>query len=144
MFPVKSDYLFVYSSLLKGFPTPDYEYVSKYFDFAGSAKTRGILSKLQNIIVGTPTSQDTFITGELYKIREQDHFSFAIGQLDEYEGVHPEPPQQPLYRRDLTIAILEDGTETNAWVYWYNLPVDGLPVIESGDVLDYLNGRRMK
>lgn len=144
MYPVKSDYLFVYSSLLRGFPTPDYEYVSRYFDFVGPAKTRGFLSILQNIVVGTPTDRDAFIVGELYKIREQDHFSFAIGQLDEYESVHPEPPQQPLYRRDITKTILEDGTEINSWVYWYNLPVDGLPIIGSGNVLDYLNSHGIK
>lgn len=139
MYPVKSDYLFVYSSLLRGFPTPDYEYVSRYFDFEATAKTRGRLSILDNIVVGSPTKQDLFITGELYKIREQDHFSFAIGQLDEYESVHPEPPQQPLYRRDITTVILDDGTEVDAWVYWYNPSVEGLPVIESGNVLDFLN-----
>lgn len=139
MYPVKSDYLFVYSSLLKGFPTPDYKYVSQYFDFVGPAKTPGRLSILNDIVVGTPpTDGDTYIVGELYKIKEQDHFSFAIGQLDEYEGVHPEPPMQPLYSREITTTTLEDGTLITAWVYWYNGPVQGLPIIESGNILDYI------
>lgn len=138
MYPVKSDYLFVYSSLLQGFPTPDYEYVSQYFDFVGPAKTRGKLSVLNDIVVGTPTEEERYVTGELYRIKEQDHFSFAIGQLDEYEGVNPEPPREPLYVRTTADVALDDGTHVNAWVYWYNKPVDGLPVIESGNVLDFL------
>lgn len=141
MYSVKSDYLFVYSSLLQGFPTPDYDYVSRYFDFVGSARTRGRLSILHNIVVGTPVTEgDEFIQGELYKIRETDQFSFAIGQLDEYEGIHPEPPTQPLYRRATTDAVLEDGTTIEAWVYWFNGPVEGLQKIESGNVLDFLKG----
>lgn len=140
MSSVKTDYLFVYSSLLRGFATQEYQYVSKFFDLVGPAKTKGKLSILRNIIVGTPTEENFFINGELYKIRVSDQFSFAIGQLDEYEGVHPEPPQEPLYQRSLTTAITGDGQKTNAWVYWYNGPVDGLPILESGNVLDFKNG----
>lgn len=141
MSSVKTDYLFVYSSLLRGFATAEYEYVSRFFDFVGPAKAKGKLTIIDNIIVGTPTDEDLFIKGELYKIKVSDQFSFAIGQLDEYEGVHPEPPEEPLYHRTITTAISEGGTGTTAWVYWYNGNVDGLPVLASGDVLDFKNGR---
>ena len=134
----KSDYLFVYSSLLRGFPTSDYEYITRYFDFVAPAKTRGILSVQNNIVVGTPIDDEKFIHGELFKIKEQHHFSFAIGQLDEYEGVNPEPPQQPKYKRCMTQAITGDGNEISAWVYWYLGNVSGLQVIESGNVLDFV------
>lgn len=140
MSSVKTDYLFVYSSLLRGFSTAEYEYVSRFFDLVGPAKTKGKLTIINNIIVGTPTDQNIFIKGELYKIKESDQFSFAIGQLDEYEGVHPEPPQEPLYRRAVTTAVSGGGTETTAWVYWYNGDVEGLPVLQSGNVLDFKNG----
>lgn len=135
----KSDYLFVYSSLLKGFPTPDYEYISQYFDFVGDARTRGRLSILGEILVGTSADEAVFIKGELYKIKEHDQFSFAIGQLDEYEGVNPEPPEKPRYVRKLTVAEEENGNETIAWVYWYNGNIEGLPVVASGSVLDYIH-----
>lgn len=139
MYPVKSDFLFVYSSLLQGFPTPDYQYVSKYFDFVGPARTRGLLSIKDNIVVGTPLGEgERFILGELYKIRESDQFSFAIGQLDEYEGINPEPPARPRYRRATAPVFLEDGSRVNSWVYWYNGGIDGYPIIESGNVLDFL------
>ncbi len=138
MYSVKSDYLFVYSSLLNGFPTTDYEYVSKYFNFIGNAKTKGILSILNKIVVGTPCDDERYIQGELFEIKEQHHFSFAIGQLDEYEGLYPEPPQTPMYKRTIATVIDENKKEYTAWVYWYKGDVGGLPVIESGNVLDFL------
>lgn len=138
----KSEFLFVYSSLLRGFPTPDYKYVSQYFDFVGQARTKGKLSILDNILVGTPSDEDIYIKGELYRIREHDQFSFAIGQLDEYEGVNPEPSVEAKYRRSSCEVITEDNTIYDAWVYWYNFDVAGLPVVESGSVLDYLANRK--
>ncbi|MBN9350379.1 MAG: gamma-glutamylcyclotransferase [Chitinophagaceae bacterium] len=142
MVHIKTDFLFVYSSLRRGFPTQDYEYISKYFDFAGDAKTRGVLSIMNNIVVGTPVEEEKYIHGELFKIKEPSLFSFAIGQLDEYEGVHPEPPEQPKYVRSTTRVFTDGGEELVAWVYWYNGSVYGLPVLESGNVLDYLNGNK--
>lgn len=139
MHPVKSDFLFVYSSLLKGLPTPDYEYISKYFNFISHGKTKGRLSIMENIVVGTPSEENEYITGELYEIKQQEHFSFAIGQLDEYEGVNPEPPQEPLYKRSTTVVMKEDGEEVSSWVYWYNGNVDGLQVVESGNMLDFIH-----
>lgn len=140
MYSTKSDYLFVYSSLLQGFPTTDYEYISRYFNFVGNAKTKGVLSVLNNMVVGTPCGDDRFIHGELYMIKEQNQFSFAIGQLDEYEGLYPEPPQQSMYERSIATVTDENGNEYAAWCYWYKGDIKDLPVIESGNVLDFLNG----
>lgn len=134
----RSNYLFTYSSLLKGFRSPEYEYVARYFDLVGEGKTKGILSQLNHMIVGTPTSEEKYISGELYKIKEDNLFSFALGQLDEYEGVNPEPPQQPMYNRELALVEKNDGTQVDAWVYWFTGSVDGFPVIDSGDMLDYI------
>lgn len=142
MHRVNSNYLFVYSSLLKGFRTPEYEYVSRYFDFVGEAKTKGVLSILDHIIAGTPTEDDRYIKGELYKIREDELFSFAIGQLDEYEGVQPEPPLQPLYKRDVCMATTPDNQQFTAWVYWYTGDVTGCNTIESGDMLMFLKEKQ--
>lgn len=136
-----SDYLFVYSSLLKGFQSAEYRYIHQYFSLVSKAKVKGILSDLGNNPVAKPTTEDYFIKGELYKINNADEFSFAIGQLDDYEGVRPEAPELPLYRRELALIYAEDGGEIRAWVYWYNGDVTGKPVILSGDVLEYVRSR---
>lgn len=141
MEPLESDYLFVYSSLREGFHSPEYEYVRKYFSFEGKAKVKGILSDLGNNPVATRTSEDHFIKGELYKINNKDEFSFAIGQLDDYEGVKPEADETASYKRELTIVFKEDRSEVKAWIYWYKDAVEGKPVIESGDVLEYISSK---
>ena len=139
-----SDYLFVYSSLLKGFQSEEYRYIHQYFSFIGKAKVKGILSDLGNNPVAKPTTENYFIKGELYKINDRDEFSFAIGQLDDYEGVRPEAYESPLYKRELAIVFQEDESKVNAWVYWYNGDVEGKPIIHSGDVLEYAKSRNLK
>jgi len=36
---------------------------------------------------------------------------------------------------------LEDGSEAEAWVYFYNAPLSAAPRIDSGDYLEYLKVR---
>lgn len=132
-----SPYLFVYSSLLKGFQTPEYTYIHQYFQFEGPAKVKGILSDMGNFVTGTPVHDDRFIHGELYSSRNHGMMNFAIGQLDEYEGVHPEADEDPLYIRSLAHVYPESGSEVLAWIYWFAGDISGKPVISSGRVTDY-------
>jgi len=138
---LKSEYLFVYSSLLKGFGNPEYDYISRYFSFAGKAKVNGILNDLDGIPVATPASGDYFLNGELYQIKSADDFSFAIGQLDDYEGVRPEADEIPLYKRELATVYKEDKSTEIAWIYWYQGDVTGKPQITSGDVEEYVRSK---
>lgn len=139
-----SDYLFVYSSLLEGFQSEEYRYIHQYFHFVSKAKVKGILSDLGNNPVATPATGNYFIKGELYMINNKDEFSFAIGQLDDYEGVSPEASESPLYVRVLATIFKEDGTEVNSWIYWYNGNVEGKAVIASGDVLEYVKEKNLR
>lgn len=141
MEPLKSDFLFVYSSLREGFRSGEYNYISRYFCFQSQAKVKGILSDLGNNPVATPTSENHFIKGELYKINNKDEFSYAIGQLDDYEGVKPEADEKSLYKREITTVYLDDEKEVSAWIYWYQGDVEGKPVIESGDIMEYINSK---
>ncbi|HEU4573596.1 MAG TPA: gamma-glutamylcyclotransferase family protein [Chitinophagaceae bacterium] len=133
--------LFVYGSLRSGFKHPAYEYISKYFTFVGNARVKGKLFDMGSYPAGVPVQEDTFITGELYVIKNASEFSWAIGQLDDYEGIRTEAGETPLYRRELADVYLEKET-VKAWVYWYNGDVQGRPVIESGDLLSYIQSKK--
>ena len=89
---------------------------------------------------GVPAN-DSFIVGELYSIRNESEFSWAIGQLDDYEGVSFESDEIQLFRRELVDVIVESST-TSAWIYWYNGSVEGKPFIESGDLIQYLQQKK--
>jgi gamma-glutamylcyclotransferase (GGCT)/AIG2-like uncharacterized protein YtfP len=129
--------LFVYGSLRSGFQSPAYDYISRYFDLVGPAKVRGRLYDLGEYPAAVPSDEQVFIVGELYIIKNEGEFSWAIGQLDDYEGVIVEPGEKQLYRRELADIICEEKTR-RAWIYWYNGDVQGKPFIASGDILDYL------
>lgn len=132
-----SFYLFVYGSLRSGFHNPAYHYISNYFNFFGEAKVRGMLFNTGEYPAAMPVHEDSFIKGELYLVKNESEFSWAIGQLDDYEGVIVEKDEQPLYRREIVDVYINDAI-VPAWIYWYNGDLTGKPVISSGDILDYL------
>ena len=133
--------LFVYGSLRSGFRSPAYEYISRYFDLVGEAKVKGELYDLGTYPAARPTDNNKFIIGELYRIRNEKEFAWAIGQLDDYEGVSFEPDEIQLFRRELVDVFKENAT-TSAWIYWYNGSVEGKPFIESGDLIQYLQQKK--
>ena len=133
--------LFVYGSLRSGFRSPVYEYISRFFTFAGEAKVKGKLYDIGEYPAAVPVSDDLFILGELYTIKNEQEFSWAIGQLDDYEGVNTEAHEEKLYQRKIAEVYINNQVIT-AWVYWYKGDVSGKPVIVSGDILEYLNNKK--
>jgi gamma-glutamylcyclotransferase (GGCT)/AIG2-like uncharacterized protein YtfP len=133
--------LFVYGSLRSGFRSPAYEYISRYFDLVGEAKVKGELFDLGTYPAAKPTDKNKFIIGELYRIRNENEFSWAIGQLDDYEGVDVDFDEMQLYRREITEVHINNKV-TNAWIYWYVGDVKDKPVIDSGDVLQYMDQKK--
>jgi gamma-glutamylcyclotransferase (GGCT)/AIG2-like uncharacterized protein YtfP len=133
--------LFVYGSLRSGFRSPAYEYISRYFDLVGDAKVKGELFDLGTYPAAKLTGTNKFIIGELYRIRNENEFGWAIGQLDDYEGVNVAFDEMLLYRREITEVQINNKV-TNAWIYWYVGDVKDKPVIDSGDVLQYMEQKK--
>ena len=129
--------LFVYGSLRSGFHNPAYEYLTKYFHFIGEAIVKGRLYDNGSYPVAAPVTEDHYINGELYELNNPNEFDWAIEQLDDYEGLNADPGERPLYKREITNAF-RDGQSSEAWIYWYNNPIEGMVPIETGDVLKYL------
>ena len=102
---------------------------------------KGELFDLGTYPAATPTNKSRFIIGELYRIRNENEFSWAIAQLDDYEGVDVAFDEMQLYRREL-VEVLFDNKVTNAWIYWYIGNVKDKPLIESGDVLQYMEQKK--
>jgi gamma-glutamylcyclotransferase (GGCT)/AIG2-like uncharacterized protein YtfP len=140
MHPSSLPLLFVYGSLRKGFHHPAYEYISRYFSFAGNGRVKGRLYELGSYPAAVPAAEEDYIIGELYHINDPNEFSWAMAQLDDYEGLHTENGEPPLYRRDTATVYLTGGATEMAWIYWYNRPVNELTRIPTGDLLEYLRG----
>ena len=112
-----------------------------FFTLSENAKVKGKLFDMGSYPAGVPAIDDSYIIGELYKIQDESEFSWAIGQLDDYEGVNVESDEIQLYRRELTDVFINDGI-IPAWIYWYNGDVSGRPVIASGDLMEYLEKKK--
>ena len=129
--------VFVYGSLRSGFHHPAYAYISRYFTLVASGKVKAKLFDMGEYPAAVPANEEKFIVGELYRINHPEEFGWAMAQLDDYEGLNTENNELPLYRREPVTVYLKGQTE-EAWVYWFNGDTSGNPVIESGDVLQYL------
>lgn len=141
MHTATSPYLFVYSSLRRGFNSSSYAYLSQHFEFVGEAHVRGRLLENVNHPVGVPTTEDFFIAGELYRLRDGIPFDYIMEQLDDYEGVNTdEDNTAPLYRRELVLAN-SAGENYEAWVYWFNGDTTPLAPLNENDVLEYFRKR---
>lgn len=114
-----------------------YEYISRFFKFIGEAKVRGKLFDMGSYPAGVGTNENSFIIGEIFQVKNEHEFSWAIGQLDDYEGVSVESDEVQLYRREITEVHINNQM-TQAWIYWYNGDVSGRPLIASGDLMEYL------
>lgn len=132
--------LFVYGSLRSGFHHPAYAYISRYFTLLADARIKGALFDMGDYPAAIPVETDNYIIGELYHIKNPDEFSWAMAQLDDYEGLHTENNEPALYRRELSTVYVGDQP-TQAWVYWFNGDVSGKPAVSSGDVLLYMQNK---
>ncbi len=92
---------------------------------------------MDGVPVAVSTNEEKFISGELYTINNPSEFSWAIGQLDDYEGIDAEEGEQPIYKRE-EVLVYQNGQPVVAWIYWFNGDITGRPEIESGDLLQYL------
>jgi gamma-glutamylcyclotransferase (GGCT)/AIG2-like uncharacterized protein YtfP len=133
--------IFVYGSLRSGFKSPAYEYISRYFTLVGEAKVKGELFDMGTFPAAVPSTENKFVIGELYRITNEKEFDWAMGQLDDYEGVNVGFDEVQLYRKDLTEVFINDH-KTHAWIYWYNGDISGKPVVISGDMMEYLKQKK--
>ncbi|MCG2614450.1 gamma-glutamylcyclotransferase [Terrimonas sp. NA20] len=128
--------LFVYGSLCSHFRSPAYEYIARYFNLSGDATVQGKIFDMGEYPAAVPVNDGSVIVGELYSIKNEREFAWAICQLDDYEGVHVEAHESPQYRREI-VQVTSGGSTIPAWIYWFNGDVHGRPLVASGDMVDY-------
>jgi gamma-glutamylcyclotransferase (GGCT)/AIG2-like uncharacterized protein YtfP len=134
-------FLFVYGSLRSGFKNPAFEYLAKYFTYAGEGLVKGKFYDNGSFPVAVASHNEEMIIGELYKINNEEEFTWAFEQLDDYEGVHVEAGETALYKRSL-VEVYQMENILPAYIYWYNGHVEGLTLISTGDLIDYVQQKK--
>ncbi|TFF39587.1 gamma-glutamylcyclotransferase family protein [Mucilaginibacter psychrotolerans] len=128
--------LFVYGTLLQ----KDNEfgiYLKKHCAFLSAGKIKGRLYDIGEYPGLMFDAAGYFIHGNIYSVDTDD----VLQVLDAYEGVGPLEDQPNLYQRINCPIVTNDG-DKNAWVYVYNLPVEGSPEITSGNYLEYIGQKK--
>lgn len=102
---------------------------------------KGKLYDLGNFPAAQPAEGENYIVGELYRIKNPLEYSWAFGQLDDYEGVNNEPGDSSHYIRDIAEALIGEN-KFPAWIYWFTGDVSGMPQIKSGDTVEFLQKKK--
>ncbi|MDB5030709.1 gamma-glutamylcyclotransferase family protein [Mucilaginibacter sp.] len=130
-----NELLFVYGSLLNA-GNEFAAYLSSNAHLHSTGKFKGKLydiGEYPGAIINTDGTDE--VTGSIYQLNYPGE---ALKILDDYEGFGTDQHQPNLFIRELLKVESTNGT-IYCWIYLYNLPVDGLKQIKSGDYLDYLN-----
>lgn len=127
------EYLFAYGLLRGEFESPVADLMAQYAKKAGPAKLHAQIYDIGGYPgVIAPYTDNHIVLGELFEITNSDGL---WERLDAFEGISSKHEQPHEYLRKLSKVTRDDGTEVEAWVYWYNWPVDDKPRICSGDYL---------
>ena len=128
------DRLFVFGTLLSGYDHPMSRLLSQQADLVGAARCRGRLYLVKHypgMVASDDPAEQVF--GELYRMREPEEL---LRSLDRYEACGEGSAEPTEFVRRLCAVTLEDETASEAWSYFFNWPVTGLPRIMSGRFLE--------
>jgi gamma-glutamylcyclotransferase (GGCT)/AIG2-like uncharacterized protein YtfP len=70
------------------------------------------------------------VVGEVYELLNP---TAVIPALDAYEGYDPANPSESLFTRELKLVKLDSGDFVEAWLYYFNRPVNPIDRIPDGD-----------
>ena len=130
-----SNYLFVYGTLL-GDGNEFAFYLTTNCKFQQKGRFKGNLYDAGEYPAAIADSHSTnYVYGSIFLMPADEAI---LKYLDDYEGFGSGQAQPNLFMREMVEVETADGP-FSCWMYLYNLPVDGLRLIGSGDYLAYKN-----
>ena len=114
--------LFVYGTLRRGSSNEYALELAVASRFVGHGRIRGRLFRVTHYpALVAPANETDWVTGDLFENIGEE----LLQRLDHYEG--------PEYTRVIVEVMLDDGQQLEAYLYFYQLPVEHLELIPSGD-----------
>ncbi|WP_017669568.1 gamma-glutamylcyclotransferase family protein [Blastomonas sp. AAP53] len=124
------DLLFVYGTLRRGSDHPNAARLAQDSEWLSTATLTGTLYRVSwhpaLVLEGTDT-----VTGDLLRLHDP---AASLSWLDAFESCGPDDPPPHDYRRESVQVMTAQGL-VSAMVYVWNLPLEGLERIASGDWL---------
>jgi len=133
---ITNNYLFVYGTLLDA----DNEfgsYLKNNCSFYGDGRFKSKLYDVGEYPGAVADSESlSYVYGSIYLMNDAME---ALTLLDDHEGFGEDQQQPNLFIRRV-VEVESDNKTIDCWCYLYNLPVDNLAIISSGDYLKFKAG----
>ncbi len=137
-----SDRLFVYGTLRNNYGHKLYHVLKDNFELIGKGIIKGKLFDIGRYPGAIDSIKDKGkIVGELYQARNSNAIDQALKKLDKYEGYDARDASSE-YLRKKKFVQLPNGRKMLSWVYVYNRPVKNKRLIESGDYIHHITGKK--
>ncbi len=133
---IKSNYIFVYGSLLREAHNHQLLHKQGAVSYIGSARIKGKLY-LIDWYPGFVPGEEGSVYGEVFEMHSPN---FALPFLDEYEGIGP-GIDEPEYERVL-IEVNVNDESYKCWTYSFIHDTQNFPQIPDGDFRTYLKSKR--
>jgi gamma-glutamylcyclotransferase (GGCT)/AIG2-like uncharacterized protein YtfP len=132
----RTEYLFVYGTLRKGFQNSMHQPLVRNAVFAGKAEFQGKLFDIGGYpgAVFSENSPDR-VHGDVFLLQEP---GTVFQYLDAYEECTSADPEPTEFKREELDVRYQSGKMVKAWIYLYNLPTVGKRQITSGDYVESL------
>jgi gamma-glutamylcyclotransferase (GGCT)/AIG2-like uncharacterized protein YtfP len=131
------DLVFFYGTLMAGFDRRRRAGIDDKLKYMGRGAIQGALFDL-GLYPAVIPAEEGRVWGEVYAMTDADT---VLAALDDIEGYRHDDPDRSLYRRERTGVTLPDGSQAQAWVYFYNAPLGKAQRIASGDYLEHVKVR---
>lgn len=133
---MKREYIFVYGTLRSDCGGKLAHWLSRHWGFVGMGFFQGTLFEVNQYPGAVPCVEtQNRVLGEVYRLYDQEP---VLARLDDYEECSERFSVPHEYKRVKAEINFAEGDAVQAWVYVYNLPVDRLEQIHSGDYARYL------
>ncbi|MBI1894741.1 MAG: gamma-glutamylcyclotransferase [Candidatus Rokubacteria bacterium] len=128
------DALFVYGTLMQGFPL--HHLLEGRAEFLGEGQIKARLFSLGGF-PGAVEDPRGVVVGEVYQSEEMADLLMPIDAEEEYD---PADEAGSLFiRREVPVRLREEGRTVRAWVYFYNGPLSRARPIPSGSWKSFLD-----
>lgn len=129
--------MFVYGTLRKAFRHPVKREIMNDVEWIGETAIRARMYDIGRYPGAVEVKDDkkVLVKGEILLLK---HPKKVLRILDQYEGFNSDQLEKSEYCRERVLIRLPNGNEENAWVYWYNFPINGKRRIRHKDYVEYV------
>src|SRR6266849_5959710 len=124
-----ADKILIYGPLMGGYNLAEELHNYQFLKPVSRGKTPGKLYDIGGYPGAVETQEPRcFVFGDVYEFASAD----TLQMIDAAEGAVGDDPELYRFRRHLVPVTLENGTVEEAWMFFFNSPIDNYPRIPSG------------